>query len=101
MLHRWRFRVVGLVLVCLALGTQFWVPSAPHHSSGLSRVNALWYDWRFQLLPPQCSPAMALVSVDIEEFTRLREGSWPRDRSRIAALIVALPAPDSALSRFD
>src|SRR5690625_1572931 len=101
MLHRWRFRVVGLVLVCLALGTHFWVPSAPHHSSGLSRVNALWYDLRFQLLPPQRSPAMPVVIVDIDEFTQLREGRWPWDRSKIAALIDALRAQGSALIGFD
>src|SRR5690625_311520 len=101
MLHRWGSRTVGLILVCLALGAHFWVPSAPHHSGWLSRVNALWYDLRFQLLPPTRAPIMPVVIVDIDEFTQLREGRWPWDRSKIAALINALREQGAALIGFD
>lgn len=101
MLHRWWFRAVGLVLVCVALGTHLWVPSAPQHSGWLSRVNALWYDLRFQLLPPTRAPIMPVVIVDVDEFTQLREGRWPWDRSKIAALINALREQGTALIGFD
>ena len=101
MLHRWGSRTVGLILVCLALGAHFWVPSAPQHSGWLSRVNALWYDLRFQLLPPVRAPIMPVVIIDIDEFTQLREGRWPWDRSKIAALINALREQGAALIGFD
>src|SRR5690625_2391098 len=98
---RWWFRVIGILIIGIALGIHLWVPSAPQHNGWLSRVNALWYDLRFQMLPPKRQPIMPIVIVDIDEYTQSREGRWPWDRSKISDLIAQLRHYGSALIGFD
>src|SRR5699024_11766169 len=53
------------------------------------------------LLPTLCEPIMPVVIIVIDEFTQLREGRWPWDRSKIASLINALREQGAALIGFD
>src|SRR5690625_1944028 len=99
--HRSFSIIVGGLIVVAALLLQFFVSSAPHSGTWLARVNALWYDLRFQLLPPKRTPLMPIVIIDLDEFTQQREGRWPWDRAKVAQLVEALRGQGTALIGFD
>src|SRR5690625_3124161 len=99
--HRSFSIIVGGVIVVAALLLQFFVSSTPHSGTWLARVNALWYDLRFQLLPPERTPLMPIVIIDLDEFTQQREGRWPWDRAKVAQLVEALRGQGTALIGFD
>lgn len=101
MTHRWLPALISLLIICGALVTQTMVPSAPTDNSWLARVNALWYDFRFQLLPPQRAATVPIVIVDLDELTLQREGRWPWNRAKVADLVAALRAQGAALIGFD
>lgn len=94
-------RVAGLLVMGLML---LWQASAFRQSDGsgpLGRLDAVWYDWRFQMLPPQREAVLPIVIVDLDEATQQREGRWPWDRAKVAHLINALRAQGAALIGFD
>ena len=72
---RQRWAALGsLVLLALCIVLQLVTASAPSRSAVPNRVDALLYDWRFQLLPPQRHSHIPIVVVDLDEFTQQREG---------------------------
>lgn len=101
MLSRWLPALLSLLIMFGALSIQSLVSSAPADNSWLARVNALWYDLRFQLLPPQRAPSVPIVIVDLDELTQQREGRWPWNRAKVAQLVEALRAHGTALIGFD
>ncbi|KAA0910714.1 CHASE2 domain-containing protein [Pusillimonas sp. ANT_WB101] len=88
-----------LLMVCLLL--QLATLSAPSRGAVPNRLDALLYDWRFQLLPPQRALQLPIVIVDLDEFTQQREGRWPWDRAKVAQLLDALRANGAALIGLD
>lgn len=101
MQQKWLPTVFGLVIIVGALMIQVFVPSAPYDNTWFSRVNALWYDMRFQLFAPQRESVVPIVIIDLDEKTQQREGRWPWDRAKVAQLIEALRAYNTALIGFD
>lgn len=99
--YRGRLRVLGLLLMALVLIVHVLSPDNPASSSPLARLNTLWYDLRFQLLPPQRDARVPIVIVDLDEATQQREGRWPWDRRKVAQLIHALEGSGAALIGFD
>lgn len=67
----------------------------------LERLDAMLYDWRFQLLPPQREALLPIVIVDLDEATQQREGRWPWDRAKVAQLVDAMRAQGAVLIGFD
>ena len=99
--YRWRLTALGLVLVALVVVLQVFSSNDPSRSTALTRVNAVWYDLRFQLLPPQREARVPIVIVDLDEATQQREGRWPWDRRKVAHLIQSLQEHGAALVGFD
>lgn len=99
--YRWRMTALGLVLVALLSILQFFSINDPSRNTILTRVNAVWYDLRFQLFTPQRSARIPVVIVDLDEATQQREGRWPWDRRKVAQLIEALQEQGAALIGFD
>ena len=98
--HIWRLASF-LVLLCL-LALQLSGSQVPAGRGGpIDRLDALLYDWRFQLLPPEREPILPIVIVDLDEATQQREGRWPWDRGKVAALIQALRGHGATLIGFD
>ena len=93
--------LAGLILTSLLAAWQVVTPSDAFHGNLLNRVNAVWYDWRFQLLPPERDAAVPIVIVDVDEATQQREGRWPWDRQKVADLVRQLEHHDAALIGFD
>ncbi|NYT63322.1 adenylate/guanylate cyclase domain-containing protein [Alcaligenaceae bacterium] len=91
----------SLVLLASCILFQIVAVSTPSRSAVPNRVDALLYDWRFQLLPPQRDAIIPLVVVDLDEFTQQREGRWPWDRAKVAELLDALRARGAALVGLD
>lgn len=91
---RWLWRIASLVLLAGLLSWQVydWRDGASGNAAGgtLKRLDALFYDWRFDLFTPQRPPLQPLAIVDLDEATLQREGRWPWDRAKVAALIEAL-----------
>ncbi|NYT78258.1 adenylate/guanylate cyclase domain-containing protein [Alcaligenaceae bacterium] len=90
---------LALLVVCLLL--QMATLSQASRSAVPNRLDALLYDWRFQLLPPQRALQLPIVIVDLDEFTQQREGRWPWDRAKVAQLLEALRANGAALIGLD
>src|SRR5690625_3353708 len=101
MQQKWLPTVYGLVIIVGALLIQVLVPSVLYDYTWFSRVNALWYDMRFQLFAPQRESVVPIVIIDLDEKTQQREGRWPWDRAKVAQLIEALRAYNTALIGFD
>lgn len=99
--YRGRLRVLGLLVMALVLMLHVLSPDNPARNSPLTRLNALWYDLRFQLLPPQRDARVPIVIVDLDEATQQREGRWPWDRRKVAQLIHALEDRGATLIGFD
>src|SRR5690554_1666034 len=99
--YRWRLTALGLILVALVVTLQVFSSHDPSRNTVLTRVNAVWYDLRFQLLPPQREARIPIVIVDLDEATQQREGRWPWDRRKVAQLIESLQAHGAALIGFD
>lgn len=99
--YRWRLTALGLVLVALVVALQVFSSHDPSRNTALTRVNAVWYDLRFQLLPPQREARIPIVIVDLDEATQQREGRWPWDRRKVAQLIQSLQQHGAALIGFD
>src|SRR5690625_4601568 len=98
--RRWLV-LFGIVITLMVVGLQLLNPPQPHKSSVLSRVEAMWYDWRFQLWPPQRDSGIPIVVVDLDEATQQREGRWPWNRAKVADLIHALQGYGVAIIGFD
>jgi len=98
--RRWLV-LFGIVITLMAVGLQLLNPPQPHKSSVLSRVEAMWYDWRFQLWPPQRDSGIPIIVVDLDEATQQREGRWPWNRAKVADLIHALQGYGVAIIGFD
>ncbi|NYT65021.1 adenylate/guanylate cyclase domain-containing protein [Alcaligenaceae bacterium] len=92
---------LGLLLVAVLLATHLFASHNPAQSGMLNRLDALLYDWRFQLLPPQRSAQLPIVIVDLDEATQRREGRWPWDRAKVADLVLALQQHGAGLIGFD
>ncbi|MBP6020051.1 MAG: adenylate/guanylate cyclase domain-containing protein [Burkholderiaceae bacterium] len=92
---------LGLLLVAALLATHLLASHNPAHSGALNRLDALLYDWRFQLLPPQRPARLPIVIVDLDEATQRREGRWPWDRAKVADLVLALQQHGAGLIGFD
>lgn len=96
------WQVAGLLLLALFLALQ---AGSLNHTAGrggpVDRLDALLYDWRFQLLPPQREDVLPIVIVDLDEATQQREGRWPWDRARVADLLRAMRAHGAAIIGFD
>jgi len=94
-------RLMGGMLALLLIGAHLAARHDPAHGGALNRMEALLYDWRFQALPPQRAPELPIVIVDLDEATQHREGRWPWDRAKVAALVRALQDHGAALIGFD
>lgn len=90
---------LALLVLCLLL--QMTTLSAPSRSAVPNRLDALLYDWRFQLLPPERALQLPIVIVDLDEFTQQREGRWPWNRAKVAELLEALRSKGAALIGLD
>lgn len=99
--YRWRLTALGLVLMALFVALQVFSSNDPSRNTVLTRVNAVWYDLRFQLLPPEREARIPIVIVDLDEATQQREGRWPWDRRKVAQLIQSLQEHGAALIGFD
>src|SRR5690625_2478360 len=95
--YRLHLTALGLVLVALIAALQIFSVSDPARNTALTRIDAVWYDLRFQLLPPQRDALVPIVIVDLDEATQQREGRWPWDRRKVAQLITALQGYGAAL----
>ncbi|WP_368647510.1 CHASE2 domain-containing protein [Castellaniella ginsengisoli] len=73
----------------------------PDRGGPLNRLDAVLYDWRFEMLPPQREAVLPIVIIDLDEATQQREGRWPWDRAKVAQLIQALRERGAALIGFD
>ncbi|MFC4297624.1 CHASE2 domain-containing protein [Castellaniella hirudinis] len=94
-------RAAGLLVLVLLMLWQADAFRRPGLGGPLDRLDAVLYDWRFQMLPPQRAADLPIVIVDLDEATQQREGRWPWDRAKVAALIQALRAQGAALIGFD
>src|SRR5690625_4953679 len=92
---------LGLVLVALIVGAQIFSAGDPSRNTALTRVEAVWYDLRFQMLPPQRDSLIPIVIVDLDEATQQREGRWPWDRRKVAQLVSAIQNYGAVLIGFD
>ena len=101
MYRHWRLKILGLLVVALVLALQVFDIRATVGITALSRIEAVWYDLRFQLWPPQRAALAPIVIVDLDEATQQREGRWPWDRSKVAQLIRALQERGTALIGLD
>lgn len=99
--YRARLRLLGLAIVVALAGWHLYSPHDASRNSLLTRVNAVWYDWRFQAWPPQRDAAIPIVIVDLDEATQQHEGRWPWDRRKVAELVTALQGYGAALIGFD
>src|SRR5699024_10602364 len=97
---RWLI-LFGIAITVIAIAFQLLSPPEPHKSSVLSRVEAMWYDMRFQLLPPQRDSGIPIIIVDLDEATQQREGRWPWNRAKVADLVHALQGYGAAIIGFD
>lgn len=94
-------QAAGLLLMALLMLWQAAAFRELDNGGPLGRLDAVLYDWRFQLLPPQRDADLPIVIVDLDEATQQREGRWPWDRAKVAHLIQALRAQGTALIGFD
>src|SRR5690625_2863634 len=92
---------LGLVLVALIVGAQIFSAGDPSRNTALTRVEAVWYDLRFQMLPPQRDSLIPIVIVDLDEATQQREGRWPWDRRKVGQLVQAIQHHGAVLIGFD
>lgn len=99
--YRWHLTALGLGLMALIVALQIFSVSDPSRNTALTRVNAVWYDLRFQLLPPKREALIPIVIVDLDEATQQREGRWPWDRRKVAQLIQSLQHYGAVLIGFD
>ncbi|HLR77604.1 MAG TPA: adenylate/guanylate cyclase domain-containing protein, partial [Burkholderiaceae bacterium] len=99
--YRWRMTTLGLVLVALIVGAQIFSAGDPSRNTALTRVEAVWYDLRFQMLPPQRDSLIPIVIVDLDEATQQREGRWPWDRRKVGQLVQAIQHHGAVLIGFD
>src|SRR5690625_4751357 len=100
-LHRRRLTLLGLLVVVVILAMQVLSSTDPARSSPLTRVEAVWYDLRFQMLPPQRDSLIPIVIVDLDEATQQREGRWPWDRRKVGQLVQAIQHHGAVLIGFD
>ncbi|MFT0532688.1 CHASE2 domain-containing protein [Castellaniella hirudinis] len=94
-------RGLGLLLTALLLAWQLLAWRGLLPDTAFTRLDAVVYDWRMQLLPPQRDPVLPVVVVDIDERTLQAEGRWPWDRARVADLLQALRRAGAGLVGFD
>lgn len=99
--QHWQPRLIGLLLVIGALCIQILVPHRAHDHTWLARVDALWYDLRFEMLAPERALRMPIVIIDLDEQSLQREGRWPWDRAKVAQLVQQLKAAGIGLIGFD
>lgn len=99
--HKWILVIVGIALTLLMVAAQLNSAGSVGSGSIMSRINAVWYDMRFQLLPPQRDALVPIVILDLDEATQQREGRWPWDRSKVAQLVQALQHHGAAIIGFD
>lgn len=93
--------LTSVLLLALLILLQLALSHKPAGGAVSNRVDALLYDWRFQLLPPQRDLMMPIVIVDLDEFTQQREGRWPWDRAKVAQLLDILRERGAALVGLD
>lgn len=93
--------VLGLAAMLLIIGLSLLSHDDPSRNTPLTRLNAVWYDLRFQLFPPQRDAQVPIIIVDLDEATQQREGRWPWDRRKVARLIHTLQDYGTALIGFD
>lgn len=94
-------RLLGAGLALCIAGIQLFHGQGLAHHATLSRIDAVLYDLRFQLLPPVREAVIPIVIVDIDEASLQQEGRWPWSRRKIARLITTLQAQGAALIGFD
>lgn len=97
--HRW-LALMGLIVVTACIFLQV-TSNNTHFSGALGRLDAVLYDWRFKLLPPQRKALPEIVIVDLDEFTQKREGRWPWDRAKVGQLIDVLREQGAVIIGFD
>lgn len=100
-LRRYWLVWLSLLLTAVLLSVHVLAPNNPAHGGALTRLDAVLYDWRFQLLPPQRPARLPIVIVDLDEATQRREGRWPWDRAKVADLVLALQQRGAGLIGFD
>jgi adenylate cyclase len=101
LISRHRSLWISLCLVAALSAWQVGMSQGMGGAPGLGRLDALIYDWRFQLLPPQRAENIPIVIVDLDEFTQQREGRWPWDRRKVADLLTTLQDRGAALIGMD
>lgn len=100
-LRRYWLTWLSLSLVAVLLAVHVLASNNPAHGGALFRLDAVLYDGRFQLLPPQRPARLPIVIVDLDEATQRREGRWPWDRAKVADLVLALQQHGAGLIGFD
>src|SRR5690625_48212 len=99
--YRWRLAALGLLITVLIVAVHVFSQHDPARNTVLTRIEAMWYDMRFQLLPPQRDASVPIVIVDLDEATQQREGRWPWDRRKVAQLVSAIQNYGAVLIGFD
>lgn len=99
--YRWRLTALGLLIAVLVMAVHVFSQHDPSRNTVLTRIEAMWYDMRFQLLPPKRDTRVPIVIVDLDEATQQREGRWPWDRRKVAQMIQELEDYGAALIGFD
>ncbi|MFW8566801.1 CHASE2 domain-containing protein [Orrella sp. 11846] len=98
---RWRLIAMSVALTIIMGLIQMTSDTAGTQDTVVSRINAVWYDMRFRLWPPERPPLVPIVIVDIDEASLQNEGRWPWDRAKVGALIDALAARGAVLTGLD